>query len=44
MIVDAGVNAPANGAFPAVVASTCSGLPSSGTPCGMTSMRSPPMP
>ncbi|KVF21365.1 hypothetical protein WJ07_18520 [Burkholderia vietnamiensis] len=34
MIVDAGVNAPANGAFPAVVASTCSGLPSSGTPCG----------
>jgi autotransporter-associated beta strand protein len=33
-IVDAGVTAPANGSFPAVVASTCSGLPSSGTPCG----------
>ncbi|MCP1118571.1 acid phosphatase [Robbsia andropogonis] len=33
-IVDAGVTAAANGSFPAVVASTCSGLPSSGTPCG----------
>lgn len=34
MLVDAGVSAPANGAFPAVVASACSGLPASGTPCG----------
>ncbi|WP_175687743.1 autotransporter-associated beta strand repeat-containing protein [Burkholderia anthina] len=34
MLVDAGVNAPANGAFPAISPSTCSGLPASGTPCG----------
>ncbi|VWC97864.1 beta strand repeat-containing protein [Burkholderia lata] len=34
MLVDAGVSAPANGAFPAVSPSTCSGLPGSGTPCG----------
>ncbi|WP_261508948.1 phosphatase PAP2 family protein [Burkholderia multivorans] len=34
MLVDAGVSAPANGAFPAVSPSTCSGLPDSGTPCG----------
>ena len=34
MLVDAGVSAPANGAFPAIVPSTCSGLPASGTPCG----------
>ncbi|KPJ36777.1 hypothetical protein BMUNKI379_00510 [Burkholderia multivorans] len=34
MLVDAGVSAPAYGAFPAVSPSTCSGLPDSGTPCG----------
>ncbi|RQZ68365.1 phosphatase PAP2 family protein [Burkholderia sp. Bp9004] len=34
MLVDAGVSAPANGAFPAISPSTCSGLPGSGTPCG----------
>ncbi|WP_175750913.1 autotransporter-associated beta strand repeat-containing protein [Burkholderia anthina] len=34
MLVDAGVSAPANGAFPAISPSTCSGLPASGTPCG----------
>ncbi|KVL10014.1 phosphatase PAP2 family protein [Burkholderia sp. MSMB1826] len=34
MLVDAGVSAPANGAFPAVSPSTCSGLPNSGVPCG----------
>ncbi|AWV04451.1 hypothetical protein DM992_34215 [Burkholderia sp. JP2-270] len=34
MLVDAGVTAPANGAFPAVSPSTCTGLPGSGTPCG----------
>ncbi|MBU9546415.1 phosphatase PAP2 family protein [Burkholderia multivorans] len=34
MLVDAGVGAPANGAFPAVSPSACSGLPDSGTPCG----------
>ncbi|AOJ96907.1 phosphatase PAP2 family protein [Burkholderia multivorans] len=34
MLVDAGVSAPANGAFPAISPSTCSGLPDSGTPCG----------
>ncbi|HEF5154705.1 PAP2 superfamily protein [Burkholderia multivorans] len=34
MLVDARVSAPANGAFPAVSPSTCSGLPDSGTPCG----------
>ncbi|WP_175975758.1 phosphatase PAP2 family protein [Burkholderia sp. BCC1047] len=34
MLVDAGVTAPANGAFPAISPSTCSGLPTSGVPCG----------
>nr|WP_166799318.1 phosphatase PAP2 family protein [Paraburkholderia dipogonis] len=34
MIVDAGASAPAVDGFPAVVASTCSGLVNSGTPCG----------
>lgn len=34
MIVDAGAAAPAVDGFPAVVASTCSGLVNSGTPCG----------
>ncbi|RQV13060.1 phosphatase PAP2 family protein [Burkholderia cenocepacia] len=34
MLVDAGVSAPANGAFPAISPSPCSGLPSSGVPCG----------
>ncbi|MCA8082278.1 phosphatase PAP2 family protein [Burkholderia cenocepacia] len=34
MLVDAGVTAPANGAFPAISPSTCSGLPNSGVPCG----------
>ncbi|NTX27859.1 phosphatase PAP2 family protein [Burkholderia pyrrocinia] len=34
MLVDAGVTAPANGAFPAISPSTCSGLPGNGTPCG----------
>ncbi|KVU52289.1 phosphatase PAP2 family protein [Burkholderia cepacia] len=34
MLVDAGVTAAANGAFPAISASTCSGLPGSGTSCG----------
>ncbi|MGC3026581.1 phosphatase PAP2 family protein [Burkholderia sp. DN3021] len=34
MLVDAGVTAPANGAFPAISPSTCTGLPGSGTPCG----------
>ncbi|WP_330728934.1 phosphatase PAP2 family protein [Burkholderia multivorans] len=34
MLVDAGVSAPADGAFPAISPSTCSGLPDSGTPCG----------
>ncbi|MBR8210134.1 phosphatase PAP2 family protein [Burkholderia cenocepacia] len=34
MLVDAGVSAPANGAFPAISPSTCSGLPNSGVPCG----------
>ncbi|VWB61411.1 beta strand repeat-containing protein [Burkholderia lata] len=34
MLVDAGVSAPANGAFPAISPSTCSGLPGNGTPCG----------
>lgn len=33
-IVDAGVNAPAAGGFPAVVASTWTGLPTDGTPNG----------
>ncbi|WP_410198900.1 acid phosphatase [Burkholderia gladioli] len=33
-IVDAGVNAPAAGGFPAVVASTWTGLPNDGTPNG----------
>ncbi|HEF5874353.1 TPA: phosphatase PAP2 family protein [Burkholderia cenocepacia] len=34
MLVDAGVSAPASGAFPAISPSTCSGLPNSGVPCG----------
>ncbi|KWZ32741.1 phosphatase PAP2 family protein [Burkholderia anthina] len=34
MLVDAGVSAPANGAFPAISPSPCSGLPNSGVPCG----------
>ncbi|NTY35423.1 phosphatase PAP2 family protein [Burkholderia diffusa] len=34
MLVDAGVTAPANGAFPAISPSTCTGLPGNGTPCG----------
>ncbi|KML53627.1 hypothetical protein VL15_23925 [Burkholderia cepacia] len=34
MLVDAGVTAPANGAFPAISPSPCSGLPGNGTPCG----------
>lgn len=34
MIVDAGATAPAVDGFPAVVASTCSGIVNSGTPCG----------
>ncbi|WP_175870569.1 phosphatase PAP2 family protein [Burkholderia sp. BCC0397] len=34
MLVDAGVTAPANGAFPAISPSTCSGLPNSGVSCG----------
>ncbi|AZQ53630.1 phosphatase PAP2 family protein [Burkholderia cenocepacia] len=34
MLVDAGVTAPANGAFPAISPSACSGLPNSGVPCG----------
>ncbi|KVL31716.1 phosphatase PAP2 family protein [Burkholderia sp. MSMB1835] len=34
MLVDAGASAPANGGFPAVSPSTCSGLPNSGVPCG----------
>ncbi|WP_369325141.1 phosphatase PAP2 family protein [Burkholderia cepacia] len=34
MLVDAGVSAPANGAFPAISPSTCTGLPGNGTPCG----------
>ncbi|OXI15389.1 phosphatase PAP2 family protein [Burkholderia sp. AU15512] len=34
MLVDAGVSAPANGAFPAISPSTCSGLPNSGVSCG----------
>ncbi|WP_321861532.1 phosphatase PAP2 family protein [Burkholderia cenocepacia] len=34
MLVDAGVTAPANGGFPAISPSTCSGLPNSGVPCG----------
>ncbi|AOJ33259.1 phosphatase PAP2 family protein [Burkholderia metallica] len=34
MLVDAGVSAPAVGAFPAISPSTCSGLPGNGTPCG----------
>ncbi|OWJ62985.1 acid phosphatase [Paraburkholderia caledonica] len=34
MIVDAGASAPAVDGFPAVVASTCSGLINSGTACG----------
>jgi autotransporter-associated beta strand protein len=34
MIVDAGASAQAIDGFPAVVASTCSGLINSGTPCG----------
>ncbi|MCA8242270.1 phosphatase PAP2 family protein [Burkholderia sp. AU32262] len=34
MLVDAGVSAPANGAFPAISPSPCSGLPNSGMPCG----------
>ena len=33
-IVDAGVTAPANGSFPAVVASTWTGVPNDGTPDG----------
>ena len=32
MLVDAGVSAPANGAFPAISPSTCSGLPPSSGP------------
>ena len=39
-IVDAGVTAPANGTFPAVVASTWTGLPNDGTPGG-TILSSP---
>ncbi|WP_423760554.1 phosphatase PAP2 family protein [Burkholderia sp. NLJ2] len=34
MLVDAGVTASANGAFPAISPSTCTGLPGNGTPCG----------
>ncbi|MDF3082072.1 phosphatase PAP2 family protein [Burkholderia sola] len=34
MLVDAGVTAPANGAFPAISPSPCSGLPNSGVACG----------
>ncbi|HDR9483188.1 TPA: phosphatase PAP2 family protein [Burkholderia aenigmatica] len=34
MLVDAGVSAPANGAFPAISPSPCSGLPNSGVSCG----------
>ena len=34
MIVDAGASAPAVDGFPAVIASTCSGLINSGTACG----------
>ncbi|PRE16150.1 phosphatase PAP2 family protein [Burkholderia multivorans] len=34
MLVDAGVTAPAIGAFPAISPSPCSGLPNSGVPCG----------
>ncbi|RQS23028.1 phosphatase PAP2 family protein [Burkholderia sp. Bp8992] len=34
MLVDAGVTASANGAFPAVSPSPCSGLPNSGVSCG----------
>lgn len=34
MLVDAGVTAAANGAFPAISPSTCTGLPGNGTPCG----------
>ncbi|MCA8064188.1 phosphatase PAP2 family protein [Burkholderia sp. AU38729] len=34
MLVDAGVSAPANGTFPAISPSTCSGLPNSGVSCG----------
>ncbi|MGY4724035.1 phosphatase PAP2 family protein [Burkholderia pyrrocinia] len=34
MLVDAGVTAPANGAFPAISPSACTGLPGNGTPCG----------
>ncbi|MDN7700376.1 phosphatase PAP2 family protein [Burkholderia semiarida] len=34
MLVDAGVSAPANGAFPTISPSPCSGLPNSGMPCG----------
>jgi autotransporter-associated beta strand protein len=34
MLVDAGVSAPANGSFPAVVQSTWTGLPNDGTPNG----------
>ncbi|KWH63394.1 phosphatase PAP2 family protein [Burkholderia anthina] len=34
MLVDAGVSAPANGAFPGISPSPCSGLPNSGVPCG----------
>ncbi|NTZ88640.1 phosphatase PAP2 family protein [Burkholderia metallica] len=34
MLVDAGVTASANGAFPAISPSTCSGLPNSGVSCG----------
>ena len=33
-IVDAGVTAPAEGNFPAIVASTWTGVPNDGTPCG----------
>ncbi|OLL30939.1 hypothetical protein BTH42_14265 [Burkholderia sp. SRS-W-2-2016] len=36
LLVDAGVSATANGSFPAVTASTCSGLPASGVACGAT--------
>ncbi|EEA03695.1 autotransporter-associated beta strand repeat protein [Burkholderia sp. H160] len=34
MLVDAGVSAPANGSFPAVVQSTWTGVPNDGTPNG----------
>jgi autotransporter-associated beta strand protein len=34
LLVDAGETAAANGSFPAITASTCSGIPNSGVSCG----------